>query len=178
MTGDPVNSYTFTLRPVDRKAPAVLAALLEVYRQCEDFLALGPQPHASPEMVQADLDLSQAGGGHFYGIYLCPSDEMVGVADYIPCGFEGIRQHAFIELLMIAQPFRGRGLGERIVDELEALIRKDPLITVIRLGCQINNPGGLRFWQRCGYRITGPAVRYPDQTTGYPLEKLVDRQIL
>ncbi len=34
----------FTLRPVDE---GDLAALMEVYRQCEDFLALGPQAMAS-----------------------------------------------------------------------------------------------------------------------------------
>lgn len=161
------------LRLVDRSDPAVLAAVLEVYRQCEDFLALGPQPQASPEMVQADLDLSQSSGGIFCGIFAGPADEMIGVVDYIPAGFEGNRQCAFIELLMIARPFRSRGLGYQIVAGLEAEICKDPLISAIRLGCQINNPGGIRFWQRCGYRITGPAVDYPDQTTAYPMEKLV-----
>jgi GNAT superfamily N-acetyltransferase len=169
----PVDPHDCEFLPVDRNDPACLAAMLEVYRQCEDFLALGPQPHASLEMVLADLDLSHKGGGIFYGIYLNPSFVMIGVADYIPSGFEGIRQQAFIELLMIAKPFRGRGLGKQIVADLEAEICEDALITVIRTGCQINNPGGIRFWQRCGYRITGPAVDYPDQTTAYPMEKLV-----
>ncbi len=168
------NPNTYVLRPVDRSDPVIMAALFEVYRQCEDFLALGPQPHASPEMVQADLDLSQGAGGIFCGIYLCPSDEMIGVADYIPSGFEGNRQHAFIELLMIAQPFRSLGLGKRIVAGIEAEICKDPLITAIRLGCQVNNYSGLRFWQRCGYRIIGPPTLYPDQTTGCLLEKPVE----
>jgi ribosomal protein S18 acetylase RimI-like enzyme len=173
MAQAPANSITFALRPVDRNDPAVLAALLEVYRQCEDFLALGPQPHASPEMVQADLDLSQKAGGIFCGIYLGPSNELAGVADYIPSGFEGNRQHAFIELLMIGRPFRSHGLGCRVVAELEAIIRKDTQITAIRLGCQVNNPNGIRFWERCGYRIIGPAEHFPDQTSGYPFEKLV-----
>ncbi len=174
MTQATPDACTYVLRPVDRNNPAVLAAVLEVYRQCEDFLALGPQPHASPEMVQADLDLSRGAGGIFCGIYLCPSDEMIGVADYIPSGFEGNRQHAFIELLMIAQPFRSLGLGKRIVAGLEAEICKDPLITAIRLGCQVNNYSGMRFWQRCGYRIIGPPTQYPDQTTGCLLEKQVE----
>jgi len=169
----PENPNTYVLRPVERSDPAVLAALLEVYRQCEDFLALGPQPHASPEMVQADLDFSHKAGGIFCGIYLVPSDELVGVADYIPSGFAGNRQHAFIELLMIGQPFRSHGLGYRVVAQIEEIIRKDPRITTIRLGCQVNNPDGIRFWLRCGYRIIGPAEHFPDQTSGYPFEKLV-----
>jgi ribosomal protein S18 acetylase RimI-like enzyme len=167
------SASTIVFRPVDRGDPATLAALLEVYQQCEDFLALGPQPHASPEMVQADLDLSQSAGGLFCGIYLCASDELIGVADYIPAGFEGNRQHAFIELLMIAQPFRSHGLGKRIVAELEVIIRKDPLITAIRLGCQVTNLGAMRFWQRCGYRMIGPPTLYPDQTIGRLMEKPV-----
>ena len=173
MTQIPENAEPYVFRPVERSDPATLAELLEVYRQCEDFLALGPQPHASPEMVQADLDLSQKSGGIFCGITLCVSGEMIGVADYLPCGFEGNRQHAFIELLMIAKPLRGHGLGNRIVADLEAVICKDPEITAIRLGCQVNNPGGMRFWQHCGYRIIGPAEHFPDQTTAYPFEKLV-----
>jgi ribosomal protein S18 acetylase RimI-like enzyme len=168
-----LDPHNYEFLPIDRRDPASLAAALEVYRQCEDFLALGPQPHASMEMVLADLELSHKGGGIFYGIYLNPSFVMIGVADYIPSGFEGNRQHAFIELLMIAKPFRGRGLGNQIVADLEAEICEDPLITVIRTGCQVNNPNGIRFWQRCGYRIIGQAVSYPDQTTAYPLEKLV-----
>ncbi len=47
-----------------------LPAVLEVYRQSEDFLALGPDPHASPEMVAKDRELSRQEGGVFCGIFL------------------------------------------------------------------------------------------------------------
>jgi ribosomal protein S18 acetylase RimI-like enzyme len=163
----------YQLRPVDRRDPAAqgVAALLEVYRQCEDFLAFGPQPHASPEMVLADLDASQAAGSLYCRIYAYPSGELIGVVDYLPAGFEGNPQHAFLELLMIAQSFRGRGLGSRIVADLEAEIRKDPRVSAIRLGVQVNNPGALRFWQRCGYQIIRPAELQPDQTVAYLMEK-------
>jgi GNAT superfamily N-acetyltransferase len=78
----------------------------------------------------------------------------------------------------LAQPFRKHGLGNRIVADLEAEIRKDPLITAIRLGCQVNNDNAMRFWQRCGYRIIGPPTLYPEQTIGCLLEKQVEQQIL
>ena len=42
----------FSLRPV---TPTDLDAVLEVYRLCEDFLALGPVATASMEMLQKDL---------------------------------------------------------------------------------------------------------------------------
>jgi hypothetical protein len=37
-------------------------ALLTVYHQCEDFLALGPEPQASPERILADLVHSREQG--------------------------------------------------------------------------------------------------------------------
>ena len=50
---------------------------LEVYRRCEDFLALGPEPKASLEMVLADLEISRQEGGCFCGIY-GPTGNMLG----------------------------------------------------------------------------------------------------
>jgi ribosomal protein S18 acetylase RimI-like enzyme len=165
---------SFELRLIDRNDPAVLAALLEVYRQCEDFLALGPQPHASPEMVQADLDLSQSIGSLFYGIYAVPSGELMGVADYLLSGYEGNPQHAFLELLMIARPFRNHGLGRRVAAQIEAHVRQNPRVKAIRAGVQDTNLAAIRFWQRCGYNIIGPVEHFPDQTSGYPTEKRLD----
>lgn len=46
-----------------------LDAILEVYEQCEDFLALCQCPPASMEMVLEDIELSRAEGGVFCGIY-------------------------------------------------------------------------------------------------------------
>ena len=161
----------YHLRPIDRRDPAVLAALLEVYRQCEDFLALGPQAQATLKMVLADLDAAQAAGRLYCGIYTGPSDELIGVVDCLPSGFEGEPQHAFLELLMIARPYRRHGLGSQIVADLEAEIRKDSRVNAIRLGVQVNNPGALAFWERCGFRIIRPAERQPDTTIAYLMEK-------
>ena len=40
---------------VRRIREADLPVVLQIYRQCEDFLAFGPVPAASMEMVQADI---------------------------------------------------------------------------------------------------------------------------
>jgi len=162
----------YRLHPVDRHDPDALAALLEVYRQCEDFLALGPRAYASVEMVLADLETAQVAGRMYCGVYACPLGELIGVTDYLSAGFDGVPQHAFLELLMIALHFRGQGLGSQIVADLEEEILKDPQIRAIRLGVQENNPGALRFWQRCGYSIIRPAELMPDQTIAYLMEKL------
>lgn len=155
------------IRPIGE---ADLDAVLEVYHQCEDFLALGPNPHASPDMVQADLELSRREGGVFYGVY-DGQGTMVGIVDFVPGAFEGDPQHAFLSLLMIAAPYRGRGLGRVVVEWVEGEIRKDPAVRSILSGVQVNNPAAICFWQGMGYRIVGGPEDRPDGTTVYRLEK-------
>ncbi len=162
-----IRSERFTLRPVTLGDHA---AVLDVYRQCEDFLALGPNPTASAEMVAGDLALSQTQGGVFYGVF-DPAGPMIGVVDVVPRRYEGDPALAFLELLMIAQPYRSRGLGAEIVRAVEADIRQDGTVKTILAGVQVNNPGAIRFWARMGYRITSGPTLYPDQTIAYALRK-------
>ena len=147
-----------------------LAHVLEVYEQCEDFLALWPQPRASLAMVSDDYALSRQNGGVFCGIY-DTSEQLLGIIDYIPCGFEGQSDAAFIELLMIAAPFRNKGLGHQVVAKIEQIIRKNPQITAIFAGVQINNPPALRFWQTCGYAVISDPEPQPDGTIACMLRK-------
>lgn len=164
-----LSTPTFTLRQLE-ETPENVGEVLEVYRGCEDFLALGPVATASEAMVRADFALSRRAGGIFCGIY-DTTGIMQGVVDFIPSGFEGDPACAFLELLMIAAPYRRHGLGERVVRAVEEVIWRNPQITAIRLGTQDNNTGGIRFWQRMGYIITGPAEDCGDGTRGYPLLK-------
>jgi ribosomal protein S18 acetylase RimI-like enzyme len=157
----------FIIRPVQ---PEDLEQVLEVYRQCEDFLALGPTPRASVEMVLGDLKISQEAGGIFCGIYK-DSQDMIGVLDYIPQNFEGNPDWAFIELLMIAAPHRRKGLGKEIVQLVEKEIVQNPRITDILLGVQVNNPGAQEFWRKVGYQIISGPVDCGDGTTAYRLCK-------
>ena len=148
-----------------------MEALLEVYRGCEDFLALGPVATASAGMVLADLALSRKAGGRFCGIYEKASGKMIGVVDYISEGWDGIASQAFLELLMIALPYRSRGFGEEVVRLVEAAICRDGKVQQIAAGVQVNNPGAIRFWQRMGYKIVSGPKQYADGTTAYDLLK-------
>ncbi|MCC6802200.1 MAG: GNAT family N-acetyltransferase [Anaerolineae bacterium] len=157
----------FSIRPLtDNDLPAVL----DVYRGCEDFLALGPVATASLAMVQQDIAQSVEMGGTFCGIF-APDEIMLGVVDYVLSGFECDPRHAFISLLMIAQPYRNMGLGAAVVARVEAAIRLQPQVDAILSGVQVNNPGAIRFWQRMGYTITSEAESMPDGTTVYHLRK-------
>jgi RimJ/RimL family protein N-acetyltransferase len=162
---------TFAVRPI---GIAEAQAIFTVYEQCEDFLALGPQPRATLAMVQADLQLSLDEGGTFCGLYDM-HNVMVGIVDFVPRGFEGDSSRAFLSLLMIGAPWRGKGLGAAVVRLIEAEIGRDERITSIGSGVQVNNPAAIRFWQRCGYAIVGGPELLPDQTTVFHLRKTLPR---
>lgn len=144
--------------------------MLEVYLQCEDFISLGPVATASMEMVLKDIEISQSLGGIFNGIFNA-DQEMVGVVDFVLKDFEGDPQSAYLALLMIGKPYRSLGIGKAIVEAVEREIQKDPAVTRVLAGVQVNNPDALRFWQRQGYQVTGGPELMPDQTTVYHLRK-------
>lgn len=147
-----------------------LEEVLEVYRQCEDFLALGSEPKASMKLVLHDMEESRKEKGDFCGIYAL-SGKLVGVIDYISSNFNGVANVAFISLLMIGSPWRNRGIGMQILRLVEDKIRKIDLVDEIQTAVQLNNPAALRFWQRNGYRVFGNPVLRPDQTVVTYLRK-------
>jgi ribosomal protein S18 acetylase RimI-like enzyme len=159
----------FEIRPVDQERE--VDAILEVYRQCEDFLALGPVSAASLPMVQEDLHHSQELGGVFYGIYDLDCGVMMGIVDYVTDGFLGDDGLAFLSLLMIAAPFRSRGLGAEVVQLVEGDMRRTGQARAVESGVQVNNPQAVRFWQRMGYRIISDATDMADGTTVFRLWK-------
>jgi ribosomal protein S18 acetylase RimI-like enzyme len=163
------NSF-LEIRPVNQDD---LDAVLEVYQQCEDFLALGPIATASMKMVLKDIEMSKNEGGIFCGIYT-PGGKMAGVVDYVPNNYQGNPQTAFLSMLMVAAPFRNQGIGKAVVDAVENEIKKDAQVTTILSGVQVNNPQAIRFWLRNDYRIVSEPKFYPDQTTAVDLHK--DRQ--
>ena len=155
------------IRPVtDDDLPAVL----DVYRHCEDFLALGPAATASMDMVLKDIDLSREEGGSFCGIYTA-DEKMIGVVDYVPSNYRGDPEAAFLELLMIDPSFRNQGIGKAVFEAVENEIRKDPTVRIFFSGVQVNNPRAIQFWQRNGFRITSEPKLMPDQTVAFDLQK-------
>jgi ribosomal protein S18 acetylase RimI-like enzyme len=162
-----IPEHALEIRPVTRED---LEAVLDVYRQCEDFLALGPVPTASMEMVLKDIEISQGEGGIFCGIY-CADGKMIGVLDYVPANYQGEAQSAYLALLMIVADHRGQGLGKAVVEAFDEEIRKNGQVRTILAGVQVNNLQAVQFWQRRGYRIVSGPKRMPDQTTVYDLRK-------
>ena len=144
--------------------------LLGVYRACEEFLSLGPQPKADMAMVLTDLDESRQCGGLFCAIHEA-TGRMIGVVDFTPSGFGGEPGVAFVSLLMIVPELRGRGIGTEALELVERQIRRNPSVTVIRSAVQVNNPDGQRFFLRRGYRVLGGPEARPDGTIVLNLHK-------
>jgi ribosomal protein S18 acetylase RimI-like enzyme len=163
---------SFTIRPILLDD---LTQTLEVYRQCEDFLALGPDPRASVEMIEKDMQISKEAGGIFCGIF-DEDNHMIGIVDFIPNNFEGNPNHAFIELLMIAVSARRKGFGGEVMQLVEKEISKNPNITDILAAVQINNPNAIRFWKNIGYEIISEPILNPDGTTVYKLCKIIQKE--
>jgi len=168
-----LRDLSLEIRPI---AQDDLGAVLDVYKQCEDFLALGPVPTASMDMVLKDIELSKAEGGIFCGIFTA-GGRMIGVIDYVPRDYRGQPDTAFLALLMIALPFRKQGIGRAVVEAFENEVRKDPKVSTIFSGVQVNNPQAVQFWQRNGYRIVSEPKLYPDQTTAVDLRKDFNQRI-
>ncbi|MDD5191349.1 MAG: GNAT family N-acetyltransferase, partial [Dehalococcoidales bacterium] len=150
-----------------------LNAILSVYRQCDDFLALCPEPVASMEMVQNDIKLSREHSGTFCGIFLLDG-KMIGVIDVVPEDFDKGKGVSFIALLMVAKTYRNHNIGTQVVTAVENDFRKNHHCNMMRLGVMVNNPKALRFWQRLGYHIYEGPMILPDKTTVYHLEKRLD----
>jgi ribosomal protein S18 acetylase RimI-like enzyme len=121
-------------------------------------------------MVEADIAHSRSEGGIFCGI--CDGEgHMVGIIDFVPRLYGGDPSRAFLSLLMIAQQYRGYGLGAWAVRWVEGEIAKDGQVRSILCGVQTNNPAAIRFWERMGYQIVGGPELMPDQTTVFHLHK-------
>lgn len=148
------------IRPIIEK---YLEEVIEVYRQSEDFLALGPEPRASMAMVLQDIEVSRHENGVFCGVYTSDG-KMIGVVDFIPADFKGMVHAGFISLLMIVAPLRNQGIGTRILELVEDRIMRIGQVSEIHTAVQLNNPAALRFWRRNNYCAFGDPELRPDQT--------------
>jgi ribosomal protein S18 acetylase RimI-like enzyme len=149
-------------------AEADIPAILEVYRQCEDFLSLGPVPTASLEIVQKDIAQSLEEKG-FFCVISHKQDGIIGVMDFAPQ--RGEPGTSYLALLMIAAPYRRFGYGKIIMDAFEKYLAKNYKSKMLRAGVMVNNPLAIKFWRRMGFSINPTPEPLPDKTTVYRMSK-------
>jgi ribosomal protein S18 acetylase RimI-like enzyme len=155
---------------IERISEGSLSQVLKVYKQCEDFLALGPEPCASEEMVIKDIEHSVTEDGLFCGIF-DSHDDILGIVDFVPHSCKDSGDSAFISLIMIAKPYRNKGLGAKVIEAIETYIRKYPQNKAVLSAVQTNNEKAIRFWKALGYIIVGRPELQPDKTTVYNIRK-------
>jgi ribosomal protein S18 acetylase RimI-like enzyme len=143
--------------------------LIDIYRQCEDFLALGPEPRASVEMVQKDFQHSRGVGGCYCGIYL-PHDQLIGVFDFIPSGYDGDAKQAYINLLMLVPRYRNQRWGRLAMCRLEHMLAAFH-INRVHLDVQVKNPAAQHFWEQVGFVVTEDSVIQSDTTVTNHMER-------
>jgi ribosomal protein S18 acetylase RimI-like enzyme len=147
--------------------------VLGLYAQCEDFLALGPAPQATREMVLADMEHSALDNGDYRGVY--EGGQLVGVVDWVAPPYGGDQAKAFINLLMIAAKCRNRGIGRRTLKFVESQVAKCAAAAIIETAVQVNNDQARRFWKRQGYEVVAGPISNPDGTTVHLLQKEIRR---
>lgn len=145
-----------------------IPAILEVYRQNEDFLALGPVPKASLKMVRADIEQSDQENSLFCVIEN-QAGEIIGVMDFAPR--RGDHDTSYLALLMIAAPYQSLGSGESIMKAFEKYLVNTHKSRVLKAGVMVNNPKAIRFWERMGFDINRTPELLPDKTTVFRMSK-------
>jgi len=161
-----IQGKNFVIQDIDEKD---IDEIFEVYRQCEDFLSLGPVPYASRQMILDDFRISREEGGTFCGIFV--NDVMIGVLDFVISNYDENPNNAYLSLLMISKSHRRNGIGKDVIEAVEAEILKNDSIKSILAGVQVNNPSAIAFWDNQGYKIVSSPELLPDTTVAFKLRK-------
>ncbi|BBK37160.1 acetyltransferase GCN5 [Allostella sp. ATCC 35155] len=92
----------------------------------------------------------------------------------VGCGAVVVRPGGFAELkrIFVADAARGRGVGQRLIDALEAAARAEGTHTVQLETGPLSHPA-LALYRRNGYRERGPFADYPDDPLSVFMEKRI-----
>jgi ribosomal protein S18 acetylase RimI-like enzyme len=149
-----------TARRLDEKDTAALQALCEA---CTEFHVLIEGRPARPDEAQhlmAELPPGKTLTDKFFFGLFTPRPRLCGALDLL----RGYREpdEWYLGLLLLEPAARGQGLGGRVVRAAEAWVRSQGG-RLMRLAVAEQNEGGLRFWERQGYRVE---KRFPPRRMG------------
>lgn len=132
--------------------------LHDLYRMTPNYFEMLGTRLPKPEDVQADVMTAQLDKRRRLELLFDAQNQLVGSLDYkmdYPQAGD-----VTINLLLIRQSLQGQHLGEAAIRDLE---RRLPVGTSRLLASVIgNNPRGVRFWQRLGFKFDRAA--YPSMT--------------
>ena len=153
-------------------------AVVEIYRQTPRFIVElnGRSPDSiGLEMVEEDAAKAANHGATFAGLFLRESGQMIGVVDYVPSGYGGQPNRAWIALLLIAEPYQRQGYGTEAYRLIEETVFADSDVQTLGLGVLVNNGPALGFWRAMGYERVGSTVQDRDGRDVVMLQKQQSR---
>ncbi len=130
-------------------------AILVVYEQCADYLALQTPEPPSGAMVRSDVATTAMNDGIFAGIFRRDSNELSGAISFVPNNFHGQRDYAFVLNLMIGSAHRRQGYGTEAYQAVEKFIWLDP--DVKRIGTLLlpQHEPSYAFAEKLGFERAG-----------------------
>src|SRR5512143_2247326 len=123
---------------------AALQAVLEAAPRYFECVTGGPPGRAEAQSTFTALPPGRSYDDKFvWGLYA--DDAMIGCADVIR-GWNAPHK-AIIGLLLLAEPWQGRGFGRAFAALIEQAIGGWPEITTLRIGVSAIHHDALGFWQ-------------------------------
>jgi GNAT superfamily N-acetyltransferase len=118
----------------------------------------------SPEQLDAHIDLGRV------LMAVASTAEIIGHVQLVPTARAGVVQ---LKSLAVRDAFRRRGVGRALIEEALAVCRGEgaDAVTVTTAAADIGN---LRFYQRCGFRLTSVEPDAFTEARGYPPGACVD----
>ena len=137
-----------------------LAAVADLLHRAADYIVLETGSPPGPDAAAAFFHDAPPGGRPETGVKLGAFEggTLQGIAD-LAFGWPEPAD-AYLGLLLLAPSARGRGLGPRMLDHVQAIARQRNAPRLL-LAVLDANPRGRAFWERQGFTValTLPAAR-------------------
>jgi RimJ/RimL family protein N-acetyltransferase len=148
-------------------------AVWNVYKQAADYLELQTTEPLSLAMARSDIEAASLRGSEFVGLFERTSNELIGVADFVPKNFRGQPDYAWLNVLLIRQSNRRQGYGTEAYRVIEEYIFDDPVVTRIGQALLPQFEPSLRFAEQMGFERAGGPFK---NKRGYGLYSFVKKR--
>jgi ribosomal protein S18 acetylase RimI-like enzyme len=138
---------------VSELQPENVESLQKLFDQCADYAMIVEGEEVSPSAAQETFESAPPGRSlsdkFVYGL-LDRKGDIVGV-------LEGMRHYPdemtwWIGLFMLAPEVRGRGLGQRLIQDFSAHVRSEQGASIM-LGVVEENDAAHHFWRKLGFEL-------------------------